>query len=52
MTQNNILYLNLPSISKIRVHLLEKCVFYWHWWTLIQAHPIFMYIGWLDWLPV
>ena len=27
MTQNNIVYLNLPSISKIRVHLFEKCVF-------------------------
>ena len=49
MTQNNILYLNLPSISKIRVHLFEKCVFNWHWWTLIQTHPIFIKAK--DWLP-
>ena len=42
MTQNNILYLNLP---KIRVHLFEKCEFNWHWWTLIQTHPIFIYKG-------
>ena len=42
MTQNNILHLNLPGISKFRVHLFEKCIFNWHWWYL-KTHAI--YIG-------